>query len=335
MTGVQTCALPIFAADDTLQSITDKINASAQINNVPIAASIVTLGSGQSQLLVSSTKTGEANKVTFSETGIGSNSLGLTNELVSAKNAQYTFDGLSFDQADNTNTIQGINFSLFSLGQTTLSVTATVSTDDILSGVEKTISAYNEVLTLIDTAQSMGKGLDSVLNTVKSSLQATMSSALTGNGAFNRLSDLGITSFRATPINITLTNGTTGICYPTGLLQVDKEKLASALKDNLPYVQTLLADSNKGIISIVNDSLKDGVGSVWKVINDSDKGGIHVANMQLSKINQKISETKIAADAAKSTLKEKYAKLDILLLQLQTQSQFLAQQVEVMKASQG
>lgn len=114
-----------LSATDTLGDLADKINA-ANRGETPtgVAASIVSVSATESYLVLTSSKTGTDNTITFDAPQTVADSLGLTNglggiknEMQAAVNAQIRVDGLpaTIERQSNTidDVIEGLTLNLF------------------------------------------------------------------------------------------------------------------------------------------------------------------------------------------------------------------------------
>ncbi len=214
-------------AGDSLESITNKINGLG----LRVSASIFSDG-GTYRLQIRGLDSGEANKLTFSESGT---TLGLTDPLntkQAAQNAIVKVDGFSVTSA--TNKIDGaiLGVSLAVTAKTTTPINLRIASDP---GVTKTkvsefISAYNAVVDKAHTlagfgtsnAQNPALAGDSALRGALSSLSSIATGALGLGGSLDRLSDVGVSIDR------------------TGRLTMSDSKFTQALADRPAEVIKLL-----------------------------------------------------------------------------------------------
>lgn len=286
---------------DALQDVANNIVAAAKLNSVPITASAQQVGSGQYQLIISSTQSGVANQFNIAEvvtsgtplsvsTAVGSSTPGTV--LTQAQNAQFVLDpqltgtppnqsvvagtGMSFDVNSNTNIIEGMNIMLAGTGITTLSCTATNPVTNATTAIQNVYSAYNQIMSNISQAQATSASPDTTLFGIQTTLQSIMQSIAP------QLATYGISlNTSPSPINITLADGVTpGTVTPTGLMNIDTnsadfQNLTTALTNNFAAVQAALigpsstSSSNLGgVFTQIANDLTTSTGSLWKALND-------------------------------------------------------------------
>ena len=335
---------------DSLQTIANNINIGATANNVGVTASVISTGSGQYQLVISSTQTGVANEVAISESGAGpmlniatgpgaGGTGGTGNVLTQAADALFKFDGLSFDVPSNTNIlIEGLNISLLSAGtplsplSVNLAVSATNPVSTASAAVQSVITAYNAVDLFIEQTQANNPPPDPTLSLILTNLQTTIASALGGSSQYQHLSDVGIVSNpNPDSVTITLANGMEGKMTPTGQLLINTDStqgptLSNALTTNFSAVQALLSGPT-GLFTTINTALNSGTGQIWKTLNDPNMGGTALGDKQISQIHKQIGDEKARVEQLKKDLVLKYAKLDLVLSDLQSKSQYLSAQI--------
>lgn len=239
--------ITIDSTNNTLAGIRDAINA----KNASVSASIVNDGTGN-RLVITSKDTGEVNGLKIDVTdsdGNHTDASGLSalaydplgtqsmTQLVEAKNALLTVDGLSISKASNTLTdvIQGVTLNLKSITTTSNTLEIATDTSTIQSSVQSFVDAYNKLNTSIRSLTKFVEGGSSangpllgdgtvrdIAVKLKSLLSQTSSTATT----YKTLSDIGIKS-----------------SSEDGSLSLDATKLQSALTSNLSDVAKLFAPS--------------------------------------------------------------------------------------------
>lgn len=318
---------------DSLQTIANNINA----NDIGINASIVSTSSGKYQLVVSSVETGLANKVNISESPsvLNGATIGLNTQLSIAQNAEFTFDNLVFNQPTNSNTISGMSLTLLSEGSSNILLTATNQTSEIISAAQDLVKNYNQILTYIEQTQAQTLSPDPLLSSVQQILQNAMGQTGNDSGQAHTLGEAGITfSQKTETIPVHYANGTSGVTYLNGLLQVNVDALSSALANNFSDIKALFNNSVDGLFTnIAKNILNPGMGSAWKALNDPESGGVVKLNSRLSNIKEQILIGEEKAADQKSELMKKYAALDVMLSGLQTQSRYISAQLQMMIGS--
>ncbi len=310
-----------IGAGDSLQTIVSSINNTAQANNAGVTASIVSTVSGQYQLVVSSNQTGLNNNVNITGTGTGLTMTALT----TAQNAEFTYDNLNFEQASNSNIIQGVNVTLLNEGDTNIILTPSSQINNVTTTLQDVVTSYNQIMSLISQAQVQLSAPDPNLNLIKSTLQDEMK--------LSSLTQYGIVP-NTTPqtVQVTMANGKdVTTAYLTGLIQVDSTMLSSALTNHYSNVQAALFNTQNGAFAgVLNDGLNAGTGLVWKALNDAKAGGIAVVNTALNQVTQDIQDETIATQERKDSLSLKYAQLQVTLTNMQNISNYMFQQIQMM-----
>ncbi|MDI3376568.1 flagellar filament capping protein FliD [Pseudomonas sp. V104_6] len=291
-----------IAAGATLQQARDTIND--QLQSKGITANIVTDASG-SRLIFSSTKMGEGTELTLG--GDASMAQGVST-VATPQNAKYTLDGLALESASNTVTgaISGVDITLVKEGKSNLAVTS--NSDTLKTSVKSFVTAYNALMTTINTQTKVTTGADGA---------ATGSAALTGdatmrslvNSVRNEIShSVGATGLR------TLSQLGINTVQKTGLLEFNDTKWDAAVK-------TYGADINNLFTG------KDGLLTrMTNVTEEYTKAGGILASRQTSLTNQlkELEESQQALDrridSLTDALTKKYNAMDTMVAQLKATS---------------
>jgi flagellar hook-associated protein 2 len=321
--------------DDTLQNIADKINANAMENNVGILASVVTTGADQYKLIVSSLQTGIANQVEITESGTDANALGLSTEtdgqgavLTAATNAVFTLDNIVYELPSNSNLIDGMNITILNVGTVIFSATQTNQISKVKEAMDDTINTYNQAMTFIEKNKVTSGLPDATLSLIQSNLKSSM----VNSPILNELGILPMDWKEIPPISINLSNGSIATVHPTGLLKINTDPLKgptleSQITQDFSDVKSALINAESPFTKI-KSMLETSTGSIWKLFNDTQKGALPLANMQVNKLQSQIDATKSNTTKLKEGLVRKYAKLDLMLANLQVSSHYMAAQLE-------
>ena len=219
-----------------IQSVFTNVTASVTSNG---QIQVVDNATGTSKLSVNlntslagtSANTGTLSFGSFGQAGTISQAV-----LQQGKDASFTVDGMSMTSASNTVTsaIPGVTMNLLGAdSNTTLTVNVAHDTQGIEGEINNMISAYNGVMSFIDTqmsyntaTQATGGPLfgDSTLSTIKSQLQSSVLNQV-GTGAFQFLSQIGITQGSGAQLGL------------------DTTTFESALSSNFSDVAGLFSDS--------------------------------------------------------------------------------------------
>ncbi|PPD11853.1 flagellar filament capping protein FliD [Methylophilus sp.] len=239
--------IDITSSNNTLAGIRDAINA----KNASVTASIVNDGSGN-RLVITSKDTGEVNGLKISvadDDGNNTDSSGLSalaydplatsnslTQLVEAKNALLTVDGLSISKSSNTvsDVIQGVTLTLKGVTSTSNSLSVGTDTDTIQSSVQSFVDAYNSLntsmrnLTKFVSAGSSSNGVllgDSTVRNMMVKLKSMLSASSPTATTYKTLSDIGVSM------------------GSDGSLSLDSTKLKTAITNNVSDVAKLFSPS--------------------------------------------------------------------------------------------
>jgi len=144
-------AIDIDTTSMTYQDIVDNINL-----QTGMIASVENVGTDSYRLVIKSSDSGTDNALTI--TGAASQTLGYTtdgttknaaNQTLTAQNMQGTIDGIDYDVASNTNTVQGnLTITAIELGTSTISIQS--DTSAVITQVDAMLTLYNELVDLVD-----------------------------------------------------------------------------------------------------------------------------------------------------------------------------------------
>lgn len=286
----------------TLQQARDTING--QLQSKGITANIVT-DAGGSRLIFSSTKMGEGTELTLS--GDASMATGVTT-IAKPQNAKYTLDGLELESASNTVTgaISGVDITLIKEGKSNLAVTS--NNDTLKTSVQSFVTAYNALMTAINTQTKVTTGADG---------SATGGSALTGDATMRSL----VNSIRS---EINRSVGSAGLrtlsqlgintAQKTGLLELNDTKWNAAVKTYGADISGLFT-GKEGLLTRMTSTTEEY----------AKTGGI-LASRQTNLTNQlkQLEEAQTALDrrieSLTETLTKKYNAMDTMVAQLKATS---------------
>ncbi|WP_018985016.1 flagellar filament capping protein FliD [Methylophilus methylotrophus] len=239
--------IDITSSNNTLAGIRDAINA----KNASVTASIVNDGSGN-RLVITSKDTGEVNSLKISVTdndGNNTDSNGLSalaydplatsnnmTQLVAAKNALLTVDGLNISKSSNTisDVIQGVTLTLKGVTSTANALSVDTDTTTIQSSVQSFVDAYNSLntsmrnLTKFVSAGSSANGVllgDSTARNMMVKLKSMLSASSPTATTYKTLSDIGVSM------------------GSDGSLSLDSTKLQKAITNNVSDVAKLFSPS--------------------------------------------------------------------------------------------
>jgi len=249
----------VSAAGQTLTQLEATINS----GSYGVTASVVTDSSG-ARLTLTSNTSGAAGAISLSSTD-----LTFTNSVVGA-NGNITVDGVPIKPSSNTVTgaIEGVTLTLTGTSPTTTSggvtsgiastLTLSPNTDAITSAVQAFVSAYNTMITDVNTQFSYNTATDTAGPLQSDSLIQGLQSALlgstsysSGDSTYGTLTQLGIT------------------VGSTGTLTLDSTTLTSAISADSSAVSTFFqgTDSNGFAASLMSTlyTYTDSTGGAFTV----------------------------------------------------------------------
>lgn len=284
----------------TLQQARDSINS--QLQSKGVTANIVTDASG-SRLVFSSTKMGAGTDLTLN----GTSDLAADTKVIAVpQNAKYTLDGLALESASNTVTdaVSGLTIEMVKEGKSSLSVSS--NTDTLKTSVQSFISAYNALMTSINSVTKVtssdtsatGAALtgDATMRSMVNSIRSELTRSV-GEGGLRTLSQLGINTVQK-----------------TGLLELNETKWNTAVKTYGADISGLFTGKD-GLLTRMTTATEDYAKS----------GGI-LASRQTSLSSQlkELEESQTALDrrieSLTETLTKKYNAMDTMVAQLKATS---------------
>ena len=322
MTGTLTIngvAISYDTSSDSLSSLADKINSAG-------AGVVASLDRTNDRLVLASLSTGPTAISIGDSNGTSglAQALGLAPGTANAQTigqaSQLTVDGQSISSASNTvtNAVNGVTLSLTGTGSTTLSVG--VDSGTITGAINAFISSFNALTGSLNTLTGVTPGTPGQAGTegpLANDYQ-TSSLALTLNGLLSE-TVAGLPAGLNSLASIGITTGAPG--QPVGStyqLSLDQTTLQQALTTNPQGVAQLL-DSATGALQPLLARLQS--------VTDPATGYFAVTQQditqQLSDIQQQEADQQEQDALYQQMLETKYANMEALLAQLQTESQSL------------
>jgi flagellar hook-associated protein 2 len=243
---------------DSLSTIAQKINAA---NITGVSANLVSVqnpsnGATNQQLqLTGVTSMTDSNNIL---TGMGLLQSTPTTTLQTAKNANFTIDGLSVTRSSNTVTdvLSGVTLNLLQdSGQPTTNVIISPDINTISTNISNFVSQYNQLASTIANVDSYDPqtqvtgplfgdaNIQNVMDTVTSIITGPVAGV---SGAYSMLSQIGITLDQ------------------TGNLNINQAQLTQALQSNLPAVAKIFqsigtsTDSSVAYVSATSKTMPSG-----------------------------------------------------------------------------
>ncbi|MBD9512489.1 MULTISPECIES: flagellar filament capping protein FliD [unclassified Pseudomonas] len=304
-------------AGASLSDIRDSINT--QLKDQGLTANIITDASGP-RLVLGSSVTGAGSDISVATSGdssldvlkidgAGTKASATAGGYVSAPaaNAKYTIDGLEMSSSVNkiSSAISGVELNLVATGKST--VTVDTNTDGLKTSIQSFVSAYNALMTSINsltkvttTTDSSGNpttsaaslASDSMTRNLLNTLRTQLVGSSTEGGSIKLLSQLGIS---------TKTDGT---------LDVDDTKLDAALEKNFASVQGFFTGDG-GLLNRMSSSMDLYTKS--NGLLDQRKASL---NDTLSDLADQSTKLDTRMTKLTETLMAKYTAMDTLVAQL-------------------
>jgi len=355
-------SIPIKAGS-TINDIVSAINnANTGSNATGVSA---TYDTTTDRLFLITNSTGSNAKIDFSgtdSTGLNflTNTLKLNTSTVTGTDASFSFNGVNMTTSTNNVSVAGININLTGQGYTTLSVQT--DTDTIYNSIKSFVDAYNDVITqinsklteeryydykpLTDAQKEQMKDSDITLweqkarsgdlngNSTLTSIYYSMRNAISGtviasDGTKMTLSSIGIT---------------TGQWYEGGKLYIDDTKLKDAIQKNPQEVMDLftkITESTTDVNATPGSSQNDGIAArLYYIVNNGinsitqEAGGGQYQlydnsflGQQINDLNQRMSDMQDHLNTLEQQYYNQFTQLEIYMAQMNSQSQWLSQQL--------
>lgn len=310
------------SANDTLSSIAEKINADGALSK-SVIASVITGSDGSQQLMMRARETGLANAFTVN---ISPADQGNLNSLIpqvgvgqAAADAKIKLNGVEIVSGSNTfaQTVPGLSITVSEEGKSAL-LNLTQDKDAVQSSIQKFVDAYNALNELLSSSTKYDKDTDvagilqgdgSTVSLQNSLRMLTQTVASNANGAFNRLSDVGIQMLQG------------------GALSLDTTKLSTAMgsMDDLKNLFAAKADSlgQGGGIAVTFKSFTDGLLAWEGSLNaktDSLEDQLNRNATEQDRVNDR-------ADTLEKRLRAQYSALDVKMASLNSLSSYVEQMI--------
>ena len=242
-----------------------------------------------------------------------------------AANAKLTINGLDISSASNNieGAVDGLTINLLKTGQST--VTVGQDKDSVKKAINDFVTSYNSLISLMrddtkyDDANKTSGPLqgDSTAVGLQSQLRNITASGSTLGGAFQRLSDLGLSIGTA------------------GTITVDDTKLTSAL-GNMSDLKNLFMGVDN------NDPNNNGLASRWRSFADQVTGfdgqiTTRTTGLQsrVTANNKRVDELNDRAANYEKRVRAQYTALDAKMASINTLSTYMTQQITNWNKSSG
>ncbi|RMG15861.1 MAG: hypothetical protein D6731_07380 [Planctomycetota bacterium] len=297
--------IAVAAGNDSLEAVRDAINASG----AAVQASVINDGSATPyRLVIRGTSTGTSNAVSVDASGLsGGTSPLVTTELVAARDAQLTVDGIPLSRASNvvSDVIDGVTLDLRDEAGTPITVTVATDLEAAREQVQELVDAYNEVLGKIAKESQPGvEGApggpllgDFVADLTRRRLGDAIAQASGGGTALPNLSALGLATER------------------DGTLQFDAADFDAALGADPDAAATLLADAAARLVAAADELSKSG-----GLLDERQKA----LDTTVRDLERQIDRKEDSLERKREMLVRRFSVLETISSTFQAQSNFLA-----------
>jgi flagellar hook-associated protein 2 len=325
------------ASSDSLNTVLSRINNS----NAGVTA---LYDSSTGQVSLHQNATGASQKIVLGAAGDSSNvlyALKLSSNSQPVGGVQDTYSGTdasvnvnggvaqTFSKNSVNTLISGVTVDLNSVGTTTLNVGTDV--DGMVSTIQTFVSQYNDVMNFINdklqeqpfdnptTAAERIQGAfvtDPTFQDIKTSLEQIANSVVSGQPSnLNQLAQIGIT--------------TTGTNFgQDATLEVDEDKLRSALSGNLADVKNLFNTSSTGIMSQLDNKVKAMTAPVYGTL--ASESGYY--DSEISNLATQLTSMQDRLDQQQALYQTEFSAMETMVSQLQSQGSQLTQMTSQLSA---
>ncbi len=324
---------PVLLAPAT-QSLAD-LAAAINASGLAVTATVVNDGSANGhRLLVSGKNSGAANTVSLTGSGAlaafsydpavpvnfaydgSGNAPAVMSQTQAAQDAQLSIDGLKITSGTNTvsGAIPGVTLQLAQPTSAPASVQVTRDNSAVKNAAQGLAKAWNDLRSLVGTQTAYNEVTktgatlhgDSSPRNLLSQLRATLTAAVAGAGAYDTLSDIGL-SFQK-----------------DGSLSLNDAKLQTAIDTRPGDLQQLFAGP-AGVATRLGKQLADMLGSDGALA--ARTGGL---NATLRGLGQREATLQARLDAVESRYRAQFTRLDAALARMQGTSNWLGQQLSAL-----
>jgi flagellar hook-associated protein 2 len=302
----------------TLAELAASINATTDI---PVRAAVVETAPGAFRLVLTGSETGAANAFTITNALSGGSGVTFTDtdadgvsgdtaadNAAQAANASLFINNLAVTSASNTleSGIPGVSVTLQQEDPlATVVVTVERDTDDLTDRVRAVVTAYNDLISFVDTqARSRGTGTlanETLLRGLKSDLRSVLT-ATYGSGTYQHLAEVGIGFTR------------------TGKMELDESLLAEALGNDAAALDDLFASSPAtGAFPSVQALVKSYTQSDGFIAGARER-----VNDEMGRLDGRIADLQERLALRRATLQREFIAADALMSRLTSQSGSLA-----------
>ncbi|MFQ1016829.1 flagellar filament capping protein FliD [Gilliamella sp. BG7] len=334
-----------LSQDETsLQSIANAIN-NAKVTNEDgttcpstMNAAIIRSGADGYQLVITSKETGEQQSITSisSDDEMLNNVIGFDinqpsnsymTEVAKAQDAKFSFNGIAITSNSNTvkDVVQGVDITLKQTTTISQNLAITADNEKVEEAIKEWVEAFNQLQTTISTLtkftteETNSKELnsnngpligDSTLRNIDQSIRSIFAKGQ--DGEFSVLAQIGINMDK------------------NGMLTIKESELQKALSENSEAVAILFTGDGKttGIANEIFSKVSGFIDSDGMI--DSATNGLNSTLKSLDKRHEQVSSS---IEQTIERYRVQFTKLDILINSLDSMSNYLTTQFDMMANS--
>jgi flagellar hook-associated protein 2 len=295
-------------AVDSLAQLRDRINAA----DAGVTASVFMAAPGDYRLTLTSRTAGENTIGLVDGAGSVAAALGL-HTTVDGSDARILVNGIAVTRQSNSldDVIEGVTLNL-QHAEPDADIELRVARDDsaMMDAVKAFVTAYNDIRSFVDqqtgsASQPLARSavLRSSLNSFK---EVLLSDVLDPeNVPLTRLGSIGLTLSR------------------NGILELDEAKLRDGVAGHLSSVQMLLAEAGSRLASATAQTTRADTGPIATQVRSH--------NDSITSLNRRADELRDRLDRQYERMERDFIRMESALLQIQSQGNWLTQQINAMQ----
>ena len=230
-------------------------------------------------------------------------------------NAVLTINGTQITSTSNTVTsdisgIEGLTLTLKDETTSAKTVSIAQDTKTITDAITSLVSSYNMAISDTDTALGANGNLhgETILKSLRNNIRNMITSAITGNGDYNTLASIGITTGAFS----------TNTSADTTQLKINAEALKSALEADPDAVKKLLVGDK--ITGGVLNNIEKAIENVTNPVNGYFTTREKAYDKEAGRLNTKVEKMTRALERYQDQLEAKFEAMDKLISALQNQA---------------
>ncbi|WP_223532272.1 flagellar filament capping protein FliD [Pseudomonas sp. BF-R-30] len=289
----------------TLQEVRESINT--QLSAQGISANVLSDSNG-ARLVIGSNTTGVDTDITLS--GDSELTQGY-DKGAPAQNAKYTIDGIAMESTSNkvTSAISGVTLDLLAKDKDKpVTITVSSNTDTLKTSVQSFVTAYNALMTSINTQTKV---------TATGDASTTTAGALTGDASMRQL----VNNLRSELVNSSGSGAMSSLAQmgittdqKTGLLSLDDKVWDKAVVKGASDIAKMFT-GDTGLVTRMTKATASYVGTTGSLA-----GRVTDLNEKLTDLTTQQADLDRRMESLQKTLSAKYTAMDTLIAQLNASS---------------